>query len=78
MYRKIELNYKLNEDKTLLTINYLEENATGFTNIIKEYNLIKVDEPTDLYNIILDDLDAEYDDELAELINKLLEKITKN
>lgn len=78
MYRKIELNYKLNEDKTLLTINYLEENATGFTNIIKEYNLIKVDESTDLYNIILDDLDAEYDDELAELINKLLEKIMKN
>ena len=78
MYRKIELNYKLNEDKTLLTIDYLEENTTGFTNIIKEYNLIKVDESTDLYNIILNDLDAEYDDELTELINKLLEKIMKD
>ena len=78
MYRKIELNYKLNEDKTLLTIDYLEENTTWFTNIIKEYNLIKVDESTDLYNIILNDLDAEYDDELTELINKLLEKIMKD
>ena len=75
MYRNIELNYKINEDKTVLTINYLEENKTGYKNIIKEYDIIKIDDSVTLYNTILDDLDAEFDDELAELIDKLVNKI---
>lgn len=77
MYRNIELNYEINEDKTVLTINYLEENKTGYKNIIKEYDIIKIDDSVTLYNTILDDLDAEYDDELAELIDKLVNKIIR-
>lgn len=75
MYRNIELNYKLNDKKTILTINYLEENKTGYKNIIKDYDLIKIDETSLLYNQILDDLSAEYDDILAELIDKTVNKI---
>lgn len=75
MYRNIELNYEINEDKTVLTINYLEENKTGYKNIVKEYDIIKIDDSVTLYNTILDDLDAEFDDELAELIDKLVNKI---
>lgn len=78
MNRKIELNYKLNKDKTKLIINFIEEKQTGFTSIIKEYGLFKIDESVELYNVILEDLNAEYDNELATLIDKLINKITKN
>lgn len=75
MYRNIEITYKLNDKKGLLTINYLEENKESFKNIIKEYDLTKYDEQGLLYNQMLDDLDAEYDDELANLLDKLTTKI---
>lgn len=78
LYRNIDLSYKLSDDKTLLTINYVEENKTGYKNIIKEYNLINIDDTITLYNTILDDLNAEYDDDLARLINKLVDKIMKD
>lgn len=78
LYRNINLNYKLSDDKTLLTVNYTEENKTGYKNIIKEYDLINIDDAMTLYNTILDDFDAEYDDDLARLIDKLVNKIMKD
>lgn len=75
MYRNIEINYKLNEKKDVLTVNYKEELKAGYKSIIKEYDLIKYDESSLLYNQLLDDLDAEYDDILAELIDKTINKI---
>lgn len=78
LYRNINLNYKLSDDKTLLTVNYTEENKTGYKNIIKEYDLINIDNAPTLYNTILDDFDAEYDDDLAKLIDKLVNKIMKD
>lgn len=78
LYRNINLNYKLSDDKTLLTINYIEENKTGYKNIIKEYDLINIDDTITLYNTISDDFGAEYDDDLARLIDKLVNKIMKD
>lgn len=77
MYRNIEINYKIDGKKGLLTINYLEENKESFKNIIKEYDLTKYDEQGLIYNQMLDDLDAEYDDCLASLLDKLTTKILK-
>lgn len=75
MYRNIEINYKLNDKKDMLTINYTEEVKTGYKSIIREYDLIEYDESSLLYNQILDDLSAEYDDILADLIDKIVIKI---
>ena len=75
MYRNIEINYKLNDKKDVLTINYIEELKTGYKSIIREYDLIEYDESSLLYNQMLDDLNAEYDDILAKLIDKTVNKI---
>ena len=78
LYRNIDLSYKLSDDKTLLTVNYTEENKKGYKNIIKEYDLINIDDTITLYNTMLDDFDAEYDDDLARLIDKLVNKIMRD
>lgn len=77
MYRNIETSYELNEKKDLLTISFLEENYKGFKNIIKEYDLSQFDNQMLLYNQMLDDFDAEYDDILADLLDKTTTKILK-
>lgn len=77
MYRNIELNYKLNEEKTILTIEMLEETANSFKSITREYDLIQLDEQSLVYNKALDDFDAEFDDTLANLLDRLIEKAIK-
>lgn len=75
MNRKIEINYKLNEEKTLLTIDLIDESKNNITRYLKEYNLIKIDDAMTLYNQMLDDFNAEFDDELADSIDKIVNKI---
>lgn len=77
MYRNIELNYKLNEEKTILTIEMLEETTNSFKSITREYDLIQLDEQSLVYNKALDDFDAEFDDTLAGLLDRLIEKAIK-
>ena len=77
MYRNIELNYKLNEEKTILTIEMVEETTNSFKSITREYDLIQLDEQSLLYNKALDDFDAEFDDTLANLLDRLIEKAIK-
>lgn len=77
MYRKIELSYNLDKKKKILTIYYVEENKQHLKNIVKEYDTSKYDDEMVLYNQVLDDLDAEYDDNLAELIDRLIKKAVK-
>lgn len=58
----------------------IDKNNTSYiTNIIREYDLnnYKELEPY-LYNKILDDFDAEYDDVLSQLISKNIEYIINN
>lgn len=77
MYRNIELNYKLNEAKTVLTIEMLEETTNSFKSITREYDLIQLDEQSLVYNKALDDFNAEFDDTLANLLDRLIEKAIK-
>lgn len=77
MYRKIELNYSLNDDKSILTIEMQEETTNSCQGLVKEYNLLEFDDNTILYNQTLDDFDAEYDELLANLLEKLIDKVLK-
>lgn len=77
MNRRIDMTYELNDDKTLVTINLVDESNNNVTKHIKEYDLIKIDEIGMLYNQMLDDFGAEYDDELADTIDRIVNKIEK-
>lgn len=77
MYRNIELNYNLNDDKSILVIEMKEETSNSCHAIVKEYDLVKYDEESLLYNQALEDFEAEDDDILADLLNKLIDKILK-
>jgi hypothetical protein len=77
MNRKINMTYKLNEDLTLLTIDLIDESNNNITRYVREYNLIQYDEPMILYNQMLDDFNAEYDNELADTINRIVYKLEK-
>lgn len=77
MNRIIDITYKLNDDKTLLTIDITDESDNNITRYLKEYDLIKIDEPMLLYNQMLDDFGAEYDDEFASTLDKIVNKIEK-
>lgn len=77
MNRKIDITYKLNDNLTLLTIDLIDESNNNITRYVREYDLIQYDEPMILYNQMLDDFNAEYDDELADTINRIVDKIGK-
>lgn len=77
MTRIIDITYKLNDDKTLLTIDITDESDNNITRYLKEYNLIEIDEPMLLYNQMLEDFGAEYDDDLASTLDKIVNKIEK-
>lgn len=76
MKRNIILNYKLNEAKTVLTIELEEETKKAIIKKVIEFDLIQLDEESILYNKALDEFDAEYDDELAPMLDKLIHKAT--
>lgn len=77
MNRRIDMTYELNDDKTLVTITLVDESNNNVTKHIKEYDLMKIDEIGMLYNQMLDDFGAEYDDELADTIDRIVNKIEK-
>lgn len=77
MNRRIDMTYELNDDKTVVTITLVDENNYNVTKHIKEYDLMKIDETGMLYNQMLDDFGAEYDDELADTIDRIVNKIEK-
>ena len=77
MSRIIDITYKLNDDKTMLTIDLIDESNNNVTRYLKEYDLTKIYEPMILYNQMLDDFGAEYDDELASTLDRIVNKIEK-
>lgn len=77
MNRRIDMNYELNDDKTVVTIILVDESNNNVTKHIKEYDLMKIDEIGMLYNQMLDDFGAEYDDDLADTIDRIVNKIEK-
>ena len=77
MNRTIDITYKLNYDGTILTIDLIDESNNNITRYLKDYNLVKIDEPTILYNQMLEDFGAEYDDELSSTLDRIVNKIEK-
>lgn len=75
MYRNIELNYKLNEEKTILTIEMVEETKEKYRGYSREYDLIKYDDEMLLRSQVIEDFEAQHDDLLASLLDKLINKM---
>ena len=78
--RKIEMNYNFNENDKLLTIFMTDTSENSVIKHAIEYDIddFRNENRVNLYNRILVDLDAEYDDELANVIELITEKIINN
>lgn len=75
MDRELYVNYKINNDKTVLEVSVLEVVNNTLCSKTKSYDVIKCDDKMTLYNYMLDDFDAEYDDTLSLMLDKMLDKI---
>lgn len=81
MYRKIKGFYEIEDknvvkgkDFVLITITEINKNSIESTTI--EYDLSKFDSlVVSFHNQVLDDFDAEYDDELANVIDYIVNEI---
>lgn len=81
MYRKIKGFYEIEDknvvkgkDFVLITITEINKNSIESTKI--EYDLSKFDSlVVSFHNQVLDDFDAEYDDELANVIDYIVNEI---
>ena len=81
MYRKIKGFYEIEDknvvkgkDFVLITIIEINKNSIESTTI--EYDLSKFDSlVVSFHNQVLDDFDAEYDDELANVIDYIVNEI---
>jgi len=81
MYRKIKGFYEI-EDKNVVKgkdfvlITIIEINKNGIESTTIEYDLSKFDNlVVSFHNQVLDDFDAEYDDELANVIEYIVNEI---
>ncbi len=81
MYRKIKGFYKI-EDKNIVKgkdfvlITIIEINKNGIESTTIEYDLSKFDDlVVSFHNQVLDDFDAEYDDELADVVDYIVNEI---
>ena len=72
--RKIIFN--LSGDKKELYLTYINYEENSVSSVEKDYDLKKLDYMS-LYNTILDDLNAEFDDMLAEMIDYTVSKVIK-
>lgn len=72
--RKITFN--LSGDKKELYLTYINYEENSVSSVEKDYDLKKFDYVS-LYNTILDDLNAEFDDMLAEMIEYTVSKVMK-
>ena len=73
---KRTLNYSLSGDKSELYVEYIFEIHNHIEQIQKDYSI--KDKPNgELYNEILDDLDGEFDGNIADIVKKMVDKIYK-
>lgn len=73
--RKIEITCDFNHDGTIVTFTLREIEDEYYSSKEQYYDLNKYKTSTDLYNKLLDDFDAEYDDEVAHGFNRLCMQI---
>lgn len=77
MNRKIELLFEISDDKETLTVYITDESNNSITRYTNEYMFSEYDTPMGLYNHMLDVYDAEYDDEFANVLEQLANKLEK-
>lgn len=77
MNRTIKLIYAFNEDKTMITIYLTDESDNSITRYVGEYIFDKFNNSVDFYNTLLERYDAEYDDDLANVLEDLSNKLVK-
>lgn len=73
---KRTLRYCLSGDKSEVYLEYIYEEHNHIEQIQKDYS-IKDKSKGELYNEILDDLDSEFDDNLADIVEKMVDDIYK-
>lgn len=74
--RKIEITYMISGDKNELYLIYITQSKNYISCINKDYSLTnKVS--GELYNEILEDLNGEFDDNLANCIDKMVDNVFK-
>lgn len=73
---KRTLNYNLSGDKSEVYLEYIYEEHNHIEEIQKDYS-IKDKSKGELYNEILDDLNGEYDDYVADIVDKMVDDIYK-
>lgn len=71
---KVKLKYDISNDKKELYLTYIKCEKNSIESIEKYYDLKKFDYMS-LYNTILDDLNAEFDDTLADMIDYMVKDI---
>jgi len=76
MYRKINMYYCFNGESDV-EFNLTEENFAHYQNYSFDYKVKDFKDWTDLYNKLLDDFDAEYDDKASEVIETLVKQFWK-
>lgn len=73
---KRSLCYSVSGDKKELYMTYTKHTLGLIESIEKDYNLKDFDNMS-LYNTIIDDLDAEYDNQLAHMIDEMVNIVIK-
>lgn len=73
--RKITITYDFNYDKTTITFTLKEITDEYYSSLERQYDFKEYLNSTLLYNKLLDDFDAEYDDEIAYGLSELVNQI---
>lgn len=73
MIRKIDLEVRHYGLSVLIILT--DKSKDNISRILKEYNLNDYETNVDLYNTMLDDFDAEYDDDLSDMIEGIAKQL---
>lgn len=73
--RKIAITYDFNYDKTIITFTLKEIRDEYYSSLESQYEFKEYLNSTLLYNKLLNNFDAEYDDEIAWGLNTLVNQI---
>ena len=74
---KDKVLYKLNNEKDIVSFYITDESTRAITRYVKVYSLADFKGVWDVYNKLLDDCNAEYDNELAEVLEMITNQLEK-
>lgn len=77
MNRNIKVLYKLNNEKDSVSFYITDESARAIARYVKVYVLADFKGVWEIYNKLLDDCNAEYDNELAEVLEMITNQLEK-